>query len=178
MKALIILADGFEELEAIGVIDILRRAQVQVIIAGLDKLLISSARKIRIETDIELAQIGNELFDVIVLPGGEPGASNLNNSALVRNILINQNNKSGLIGAICAAPKIIDSLGILAGKKATSYPGVKLNSCIYSEDRVVVDKNIITSRGPGTTMEFSYEILAQLGLAENAVNLKLSMLAR
>jgi len=178
MKALVILADGFEEIEAVSIIDILRRAQIQVTVAGLDKLLITSTRKVKVEADIELEKIANETFDVIALPGGEPGATNLQNSSLVASVLTKQHNNQGLIAAICAAPKVLDNLGFLKGKRATSFPGVKLNSSIYLEDRVVVDGKIITSRGPGTAMEFSYEILAQLGLGDIAQSLKLGMLAK
>lgn len=162
--ALIILADGFEEIEALSVIDILRRGHIQVTIAGLDKIDITSTHNITIKCDVQLDQVKENLFDAIILPGGEPGTTNLENSELVTANLEKhvQNNK--YVCAICAAPRILDGLGFLNNKKATSFPGTKaqMKNCTYIEEKVVIDGQFITSRAPGTAMAFAYTILEKI----------------
>jgi len=179
-KALIILANGFEEIEATAIIDILRRGQVQVTVAGLNQTLIIGAHQINIQADTTVEEIKNNEFDAVILPGGEPGTTNLQKDKEVAKILLNHAQNEKIVAAICAAPKILDQLGLLQNKNATSYPGNKgdMIRCNYKEDRVVKDGNILTSRGPGTSMEFAYALLEELGKEKEAAALKQGMLAQ
>jgi len=176
-KAMIILADGFEEIEAISIIDILRRGNVDLSIAGLTDIHITGAHSLKIIADKVLSKFSQNNFDVIILPGGEPGTTNLQNSSDVKELLIKQGKEKKIIAAICAAPRILNDLGLLAEKKATSYPGTKpqMTNCIYVENDVVFDDHILTSRGPGTAMLFAYSILKVMGKAEIASNLAKNM---
>ena len=163
--AVVILAEGFEEIEAIAPIDVLRRAGVRVTIAGATDLRVKSSRKIGVEAEILLKDLW-EIPDAVILPGGLPGATNLAKSAEVT-VLIKKMNESGkIVAAICAAPAVVLApLGILDGKKATCYPGCESdfsNTTVYSKERVVVDGNIITSQGPGTALEFALVIAERL----------------
>ena len=164
-KAIIILADGFEEIEAITVIDILRRAGIEVAVRGLGSEKVKGSKGVVIVTDKMLQ--GNETgYDVCVLPGGMPGAENLAVSDKVKNLLLDMNDKGKIIAAICAAPAIVLApLGILDDKTATCYPGMEQgfsDSTEYSKDEVVVDGNIITSRGPATALKFAIAIVESL----------------
>ena len=160
-KILIILAQGFEDIEAFSVIDILRRCECDVTIAGLNSKQITSAHSVTIQLDYDLTDCMRTLFDAIILPGGEPGTTHLEASKDVEKIVKNHFNNQKLVGAICAAPRILDNYGLLVDKQATSYPGVKdkMISCNYLEQPVVVDGNLITSRGPATAYLFAFEIL-------------------
>ncbi len=157
-RAVVILAEGFEEIEAVVPIDILRRSGVEVIVAGLSGLEIKGSREVNIKADCLIDDIPEE-FDALILPGGGPGAKNLAASEKVANLIKMQNDKHGIIAAICASPAVVlNSTGILAGKKVTCYPSHEndFNSNVtYTKDCVVIDGNIITSAGPGTAFEFS-----------------------
>jgi len=164
-KALVALAQGFEELEAVAVIDVLRRGGVEVIAAGVDSLQVKSSRKITFWADKQLKDCGDD-FDAAVLPGGMPGAANLAASKELNSLLKKFNVEKRIIAAICAAPAIVLApLGILDNKSATCYPGDHKafnKTTIYKEDAVVVDDNIISSRGPATALEFAFVILEKL----------------
>jgi 4-methyl-5(b-hydroxyethyl)-thiazole monophosphate biosynthesis len=177
-KILIILAQGFEDIEAFSVIDILRRCECDVTIAGLNSKQITSAHSVTIQLDYDLTDCMQTLFDAIILPGGEPGTTHLEASKDVEKIVKNHFNNQKLVGAICAAPRILEKYGLLVDKQATSYPGVKdkMISCNYLEQPVVVDGNLITSRGPATAYLFAFEILKQLELTEIANQVKKAML--
>src|SRR3989338_3214373 len=141
-KVLVILADGFEEIEATAPIDVLRRAGLEVTVAGLKDKVITGAHGLKFQADITLNQC-KELPDAVILHGGMPGAQNLGNSKEVLEILKKMNSQNKLIGAICAAPALVLApSGILEGKKATCYPSFEKNfpsSVRFSEARVVVD---------------------------------------
>jgi len=173
----IILADGFEEIEAIAIIDILRRADIQVDIMGLGKQDIVSARGLRINTDRILIQIPETRPDMLIVPGGEPGTSHLEESTLVRDMILKQHQAKKWIAAICAAPRILDALGILEGRQATSFPGIKdrMSQCLYSEDSVVISDHIVTSRGAGTALQFAYTLVSLLASEELAQRLQAEM---
>ena len=164
-KALLILALGFEEIEAIACIDILRRADLQVTLAGLNGTRVESSRGVTITSDKRLNEV-NDDFDACILPGGMPGAKNLSESQKVTSILNKMNQEKKLIAAICASPAIILApLGIIDNKTATCYPGMQNNfnsSTTYKKDKVVIDENIITSRGPGTALDFALKIVEYL----------------
>lgn len=171
-KAVIILAEGFEEIEAVTPIDVLRRCEVKVTVAGLASLIVKGSRDICIQTDCLINEIPDD-FDMLILPGGSRGAKNLAASPLVANLIISQYNKHKLIAAICAAPALVLSpTGILSNKKATGHPDHEKDfnpDVIYLTDNVVMDGHIITSRGAGTAFDFALklgELLAGKDVAE------------
>lgn len=169
-KVLVPLAQGCEELEAITIIDLLRRAEIEVITAGLDDQPVTASRGTKLIPDTTLdqaitdhAQTG---FDLVVLPGGLPGADHLNNDPRIRKLLQSQSHAQKQVAAICAAPKVLVSAGLLEGKHITAYPGalsdLDTKNINISNEAVVVDGNITTSRGPGTAMDFALKLIAQL----------------
>ena len=169
-KAIILLADGFEEVEAVTPIDYLRRAGVEVTTAAIgDSLTVkgrwSSLKVIADTTLAELAKGGTSGWDAVILPGGMPGAANLAASKETGALLKEMAADGKLICAICASPALVLSThGLLAGKKFTCYPGMeeKVKDGKWSEDRAVIDGNIITSRGAGTAGEFAIAIIEKL----------------
>ncbi|RDY24674.1 DJ-1 family protein [Romboutsia maritimum] len=177
-KVLVILAEGFEEIEAISVVDILRRASVTCHMCSIDKEYVEGTHKILIKSDCNINDIDSREYDGVVLPGGLPGADNLKDER-VKNIVKEFNKDNKLIAAICAAPETLEVFGVLKNKKCTSYPGFVQDriSVDYKENEiVVVDDNIITSRGPATAIEFGLEILKQLGYEEEYKEIKESMM--
>jgi len=178
-SAVVILADGFEEIEAVTQIDVLRRAGVEVTVAGLTTGVITGAHGLGVETDMELGGLDFEA-DLIVLPGGMPGSANLGKSETVVSMLQDQFDAGRKIGAICAAPAYAPvAAGVLSGKRATCYPSFEKrfnSSTIAVEDRVVVDGNVITSRGPGTALEFALVLVEELVGQEKADEIRAAML--
>lgn len=164
-RALIILAEGFEEIEATAPIDILRRAQVEVIVAGLNNKEICGAHGIKINADILLEEFRQDA-DALILPGGSPGAENLSKSKKVSELIKAMFKGNKIIAAICASPALVlEPTGILKNKKATCYPGMeKLFSqdVQFCQEAVVRDGNIITSRGPATALPFALAIVEAL----------------
>uniref|UniRef100_H2YLH5 protein deglycase n=1 Tax=Ciona savignyi TaxID=51511 RepID=H2YLH5_CIOSA len=165
-KALVLLADGAEEIEAVVVIDVLRRADIDVTVAGLTgDGIVTCSRKVKIKPDMDIASAAkNAPYDVIILPGGLQGATALSKAAVVGEMLKDQEKCQRIIGAICAAPIAIKAHKIGVGKQITSYPAFKdqFTEYKYSEATVVSDGNLITSRGPATAMQFALEIVRQL----------------
>lgn len=178
---LIILAEGFEEIEAITPIDVLRRAGLKVITAGVGKKEITGAHGIKVGTDVELENYA-DTPDAVILPGGMPGADNLKKSSSVKNILQKMKSADKLIGAICASPAVVLSAqGILDGKKATCYPGFEKDmgsKVTFSTQRVVKDGRVITSRGPGTAMEFALALVCELVDQQTAESLSKALISR
>lgn len=165
-KVLVPLAQGCEELEAITIIDLLRRADIEVITAGLDEKPIRASRDVVLMPDTTLDEALKEEYDMVVLPGGGGGSDILEQDARIRELLIKMANSEKYTAAICAAPKVLASAGLLDNKQATSYPGVidkmDIPGMQYKEDAVVQDGKIITSRGPGTAMDFSLTLIETL----------------
>lgn len=165
-SVLIPLAQGCEELEAITIVDLLRRAEIKVTTAGLDDQVVVASRGTKIIPDALLEDVLDQAFDMIVLPGGLPGADYLNQDKRIHEILKRMNGDNKWLAAICAAPKVFADAGLLENKKATSYPGsldgVNVPGLIYQTDPVVIDGNIITSRGPGTAMDFALSLIELL----------------
>ncbi|MFZ8830006.1 MAG: DJ-1 family glyoxalase III [Candidatus Aenigmatarchaeota archaeon] len=159
MRLIVPLSEGFEEIEAVAVIDILRRANIKVDVVGVEDEIVSGRNGIKILCDKIITDVKPEDYDGIVLPGGNPGYKNLENNQQVINFIKYFNSKGKLIAAICAAPTILESIGILEGKKATCFPKMKDKIRNYVDEKVVVDGNIITSQGPGTAIEFALEIV-------------------
>ncbi len=167
-RVLIPLAEGFEELEAVTVIDLLRRAHFEVVGAGLQDGLVKGSRGTVVLPDSSLDAILDASFDMIVLPGGMPGSDHLNSDPRIRELLRKMDAERKYIAAICAAPKVLACAGILSGKRVTAFPGVleqlpAAANVILRSEAVVQDGNIITSRGPGTAMDFALRLIEILG---------------
>ena len=162
-SVLVPLAQGCEELEAITIIDLLRRAGIEVTSAGLDTKHVIASRGVVLVPDTDLDSALKKQYDMIVLPGGLPGADHLDNDIRLRERLISMAQDGKCVAAICAAPKVLASTGLLKDKKATCYPGVLDALGIKSETSAVIeDGNIITSRGPGTAMGFALTLIQKL----------------
>lgn len=164
MKAVVFLADGFEECEGLIVVDILRRAGVETIMASvMESLEVDSSRHIKITADVSAENLDLRGIDLIVLPGGRLGTENLKKSDIIRTACISFAEKK-LIAAICAAPSILDELGLLNGKKVTCHPDFEKNikNAIITGDSVTVDGNIITGRGLGASFLFAFELVRVL----------------
>ncbi|HDS46162.1 MAG TPA: DJ-1/PfpI family protein [Methanomicrobia archaeon] len=164
MKALLFLATGFEEIESMCVVDTLRRAGVTTVLAGLQKGPIAGSRGVQMIPDRQLDELTVEDFDAVILPGGSPGYINLGADARVLKMVTKAYESGKLVAAICGAPSILGKLGIVRGKRATIFPGMEAN-LIGAEpvsDPVVVDGNVVTSRGPGTALEFAISLVELL----------------
>lgn len=163
---LVPLAGGFEEIEAVSIIDVLRRGEIQVLTASLgENKFVKGAHEIIIETDVLVKDVSSEQLDMIVLPGGWGGTLALADDANVQRLLQEMDKEGKYIGAICAAPLALDRAGVLK-EKYTCYPSVEeeINNKGYQGDAsmVVEDANIMTSRGPATAMRFALEIVKKL----------------
>ncbi len=165
--ALVLLAEGFEEIEAVTIVDVLRRGQVQVTTASLAGKHVRGSHDITVESDTLLDSVSIENFDALVLPGG-PAAKTLRDEPRVQAVIQRAGALGKLVGAVCAAPIALEAAGMLQGKRATSYPGNPLPSARFVEERVVEDGNIVTSRGPGTTMAFALKLVERLSGPEMA----------
>jgi 4-methyl-5(b-hydroxyethyl)-thiazole monophosphate biosynthesis len=176
MKALVPLAEGFEELEAVTIIDVLRRAGVEVTVAALGASPVTGSHAIRVEADASLDAVQADVFDAVVLPGG-PGAKRLRDDERVKAVVRRLAREGRLVAAVCAAPIALEAAGVLAGKRATVYPGNQLPSAEQVDERVVVDGSIITSRGPGTALEFALALVEKLSGHAKAAELARAMLA-
>ncbi len=161
-KALIVWAEGMEEIEAITPVDLLRRAAVEVIVAGLNALTVKGSRGVLFQADILLEKVPEDV-DLLIFPGGHEGATNLSRSAKVKELILKQHAKKKWIAAICASPALVLSpTGVLSKKKASCYPGYEKyfeKDVQHSQEPVMIDGNIITSRGPGTAYPFSLTLI-------------------
>lgn len=165
-KVLVPLAEGCEELEAVTIIDLLRRAQIEVVTASLQPGPVTCSRGTVLLADQTLDEVMNQEFELVVLPGGLPGADHLNADPRIHQLIDRQAQQNRHIGAICAAPKVLVNNGILNGRKLTAYPG-SLNALDTSQvnitgNAIETDGNIITSRGPGTAMDFALQLIETL----------------
>jgi len=181
MKVLIPLAAGFEEIEAVSIIDILRRGGIEVLVASLnEKTLVKGANTITIETDIQLKDVSSDTLEMVVLPGGWDGTHALAEDENVQNLLKEMDAKGKNIAAICAAPFALDKAGVLKSK-FTCYPSVEdeITNQGYQGERqmVVEDENIMTSRGPATALCFALEIVKKLQGQESYEAVKAGVLA-
>ncbi|MCR4286649.1 MAG: DJ-1/PfpI family protein [Deltaproteobacteria bacterium] len=163
-KVLVPLAPGFEEIEAVAIIDILRRAGADVTVAGTVDSPITGQNRMKLHADISLDSINPSSFDMVVLPGGGVGTENLKKDARVKKAVEELFSKNKAVAAICAAPTVLSAIGITKDRTITSYPGARagLKAKKISDERVVVDGNIITSQGPGTAIEFALKLVETL----------------
>jgi len=165
-RVLVPLATGFEELEAVTVVDLLRRAGIEVVTAGLTGGPVTASRGTVVvpDTDLDAALAGS--YDMVVLPGGLPGADHLNADPRIQAVLRKMAAEEKYTAAICAAPKVFATAGLLAGRRATAFPGVleklELTDVALDTAPVVQDGRVITSRGPGTAMDFALTLIELL----------------
>jgi 4-methyl-5(b-hydroxyethyl)-thiazole monophosphate biosynthesis len=177
-KALVVIADGTEELEAVTIIDVLRRAQAHVTVASVGSKQITASRGVKIAADALISDCAGKTYDLIVLPGGMPGAEHLRDSSVLAQLLKAQAESASLYAAICASPAVVlKAHGLLDGKKATCYPS-SMSELPNAEDaKVVVDGNCITSQGPGTALEFALKLVELLFGPEKSQEVAKAMLA-
>lgn len=179
-RVLVPLAQGCEELEAVTIIDLLRRAGIEVTTAALDDGIIVASRGVKLIADVLLNDVLDNDFDMIVLPGGLPGADYLDRDERIHSLLKKMYEEGKYTAAICAAPKVLANAGLLEGKKATSYPGVidkmTLPKTQVMNAAVVTDGKVITSRGPGTAMDFALELIEKLAGPEKRAEVEQSLM--
>lgn len=173
----VFLANGFEEIEALATVDVLRRAGLQVTTVGIGGVEIIGSHNITVRADIADEQLDVSDANAVVLPGGMPGTLHLEASAVVQHALKFAQENDVLIAAICAAPSVLGHAGLLMGKQAIAYPGFEkeLKGAEISQKPVVKDGNIITAKGAGVAIEFGLEIASALTTKENANSVKEAM---
>jgi 4-methyl-5(b-hydroxyethyl)-thiazole monophosphate biosynthesis len=165
-SVLVPLAEGAEELEAVTIIDLLRRAHIEVVTAGLAPGPVKCSRGTVLVPEASLDEALGRDYDMVVLPGGQPGSNNLEADARIRELLKKMAAAGRYTAAICAAPKVLAAAGLLDGRRATSFPGA-INAMQFPRVRIesletVTDGKIVTSRGPGTAMDFALELIELL----------------
>lgn len=175
----VFFAPGFEDIEALAPVDILRRAGLSVSLVSItgDKL-VESAHGVAVRTDILLDEVEWESAELLVLPGGLPGATNLDACVPLRQGLLKQVEAGRPVAAICAAPMVLGHLGILQGRRATCYPGceTELTGATYTAALVERDGNVVTGKGPAAAMAFGFELLKLLGKDAEAAQLNQGMM--
>lgn len=176
----VFLADGFEEIEALTPVDLLRRAGVEVKTVSIypDRKNVTGARAVEVKADITIEEVDTGMADIIVLPGGMPGTVNLLECRELMDMVDEQNGQKKRIAAICAAPaRILGSKGLLKGKKATCYPGLEnmMDGATPVIKTVVTDENITTSRGLGTALDFACELITLLCGKEKSDEIRASV---
>jgi len=179
MTVVVPLADGFEEVEAVSIIDVLRRAGIPVIVASVSGAeSVRGAHGLDVGTDKPLTDVPATDVAMVALPGGMPGSVNLAESAVVLNLVRQVWKDGGLVAAICAAPLALHAAGILRGRRVTAYPSVrdKLTDAIYTDTNVERDGRLVTGKGPGVALAFSLALVAALGKDEAADQLREAML--
>lgn len=165
MKVLVFLAEGFEEVEALTVVDFLRRADIEVDTVSISEKTVKGAHDIIVTADMLLEEVKSVgTYHAVVIPGGIPGATNLRDNDRVIEIVKSMNEDDKLLAAICAGPIVLEKAGVLDGRDVTSYPDFEgeFQDCHYIEASIVKDGNIITGRGPALAADFAIEIIAYL----------------
>jgi protein deglycase len=175
---LVTLAPGFEEIETITVVDILRRAGARVTLAATVNGVLEGSRGIKVAPDAMLEAVIDKEFDLICLPGGQPGTDNLNNDPRIEKLLQKMQSQGKYIAAICASPIVLQKAGILKNRSMTCHPSVQSQFDSYLDDRVVIDGNLITSQSPGTAMEFALKLVEILFGVERMKKVNAGVLAR
>ena len=179
-RVVVFFAEGFEEIESISVVDILRRAGIEVVTAGLSANPLTGSRGVPVMADRGVDEVAPDDFDMAVLPGGMPGTTNLEKDPRVIRFLQAMDAKGKYLAAICAAPRVLNKAGLLKNKNVTSHPSIsdQFPESHYHEDRVVVDGRIITSRSPGTAIEFAFQLMEILVGEKTAGVVNQGVLAR
>jgi len=180
-KAVIFLSDGFEEIEAITIIDVLRRAGIDIYsVSVTGQREVIGSHNIRFISDFLFDNTDFAQIDLLILPGGMPGAMNLNNHSGLRSLILEFNEKGKELGAICAAPLVFGNLGILENRNATCFPGFEkyLQGAKIQSGPVVKDKNILTGSGPGVALQFALAIVEMLSGREISETLARNMLVQ
>ena len=178
-KLLVLISNGFEEIEAISIIDVCRRAGIEVITAGVEDNILTGAHNIKIETDKKISEVSSDNFDMIALPGGLPNAFTLAENSDVQRLLKEFKEKNKKIAAICAAPYALHKANVL-NENYTCYPSFeeKIKDEGYINNKnIVIDSNVVTSKGPATAMEFALEIVKILEGDEVYFSVKNGLLA-
>lgn len=174
MKAVVFLADGFEECEGLIVVDILRRAGVDTVMAAIgERLEVDSSRHIKVLADAMAEEVDYESVDLVVLPGGRLGTENIKYSAIVQKT-VKEFAEKKYVAAICAAPSILAGLGLLTSKKATCHPDFEnqMDGAVLTGESVTAEGNIITGQGLGATFDFAFELVKMLVGEEEADRIK------
>jgi 4-methyl-5(b-hydroxyethyl)-thiazole monophosphate biosynthesis len=176
MNVVVLLAPGFEELEAVTIVDVLRRAGISVLLAGIAPPPIEGGHGIKIVPDLSIDDVAT--YGALVLPGGNPGYINLERDQRVLKLIRAAYDAGKYVGAICAAPHVLGVAGIMEGATATCYPGIEIPGaqCV-EEERVVRQGTIITSQGPGTAIDFAVALIEVLTTKENAQEVRKALLA-
>jgi 4-methyl-5(b-hydroxyethyl)-thiazole monophosphate biosynthesis len=180
-QVLVPIADGSEEIEVVCIIDVLRRAGAAVTVASVNSLQVTASRGVRIVADALISECAAKTYDLIALPGGMPGAEHLRDSEVLTKLLKRQVREGRLYGAICASPVVVlQHHGLLEGRVATSHPGCseRLENRERIESRIVVDGKLVTSRGPGTAIEFALKLVELLLGSEKASEVAAPLLVR
>ena len=180
-EVFLFLAEGFEEIEAVATIDVIRRGEIKVTTVSIsDDYVVNGAHDIPVKADRLFSETDFSAGDLLVLPGGMPGAANLNKHTGLKDLLIAYAGSGKKIAAICAAPLVLGGLGLLEGKNATAYPGFEatLTGAQFLKTGVVIDGDIITGRGPGFAVDFGLAIVSQLSGQEKADEVARGMLIK
>lgn len=169
----VLLADGFEEIEALTPVDMLRRAGKKVVTVGITGKTVTGAHGIAVIADCEPKDLPHDKIECLILPGGMPGTKNLDESPETDALINRTLSDGGRLAAICAAPSVLGKRGLLRGKKATCYPSFErfLEGATTSTEKVVTDENVTTSRGAGTAMDFALELVSLLVSSEKSEEL-------
>ncbi len=178
-KVCIFLASGFEEVEALTPVDLLRRAGAEVTVVSIgEERVVTGSHQIPVTADAVFDEMDFSEQDLFILPGGQPGTNNLKACGKLRELLAKAGGKGKLLAAICAAPTVFGDMGLLKGRKATCYPSCEdgLTGAEYLTDRVVTDGNITTSRGVGTAIPFGLSLIEQLFGKEKSEEIRKSII--
>lgn len=175
-KVMIPIFEGVEEIEIVTIADVLRRAGITVDIIGLNAGIVTGSQGVKIYADKRFVDVDQKLYDAIVLPGG-PGINNMSGNRTFITYLERYAKEGKLIGAICAAPLVLAKMNVLKDKRATCYPGYEKELGMPRDLPVVVDGNIVTSKGPGTAMQFSLKLVEMLEGSAKAAKIKAQLIA-
>ncbi len=170
----LLLADGFEEVEALTVVDYVRRAGIELVTVGVTGKVVTGAHDIPVTADIVMEQAEKEKVKMVILPGGAKGTANLKKSGAVQKMIYTCYERDGIVAAICAAPSILGEMGLLQTKQAVCYPGFedKLKGAVISDEPVVRDGNVITAKSAGVANDFAYAIISALIDEEKAEEIR------
>lgn len=177
VKALVPFAEGFEDLEAIGIVDILRRAGIQVDTAGLNRKKVKGSRGTVVEVDMKFGEVNVQTYDIIALPGGMPGSANLRDDERILRAVREMYEERKLVAAICAAPVVLYRAGILEGKRFTIHPSARSEVDNRALDvELVVDENVVTAWSAGTVIKFALKLVELVCGAEKVREVQSSLL--